>query len=423
MNKNKIKKFFTLKHRPDAGFTLVELVIVIAILAILSGVAVPIYAGYTTKAREAADQMIIAAANDALAAACMENKVDVKDVTAATISVVDSKILGLSSAETATDANLVDKAAGYFMTYLAENKNSVFKTPNINSLVWYQAETTFKAEEGFVDTRVVLSSGKTITISADDMEMIQNSTYADMGYDGVKDVIDDVGKSGSTLAMICGGVYTNIFKGTTLVNKLSSAMKAYGLIDSNKEAEINKNLKITNIGKDSYETATKEVANGLSMITAKYLAGGGSVEELVAIDLGNNSAGVIEPMASGSGGTKTVSAIAVQYALAAGFANSEAAEGVTIEGKTVSEYLASASDPIKAIDTVKALDAYNNNYVSSDPESQYQKDINGFVGTMSILGDNIGTIDNQGTIDINDYLANGVASGDTKDVLTGVLGE
>ena len=74
--KKKMKAFFTLKRRANDGFTLVELIVVIAILAILGGVAVPAYSGYVKKAERANDEALLAEINTAFASACLINGQD-----------------------------------------------------------------------------------------------------------------------------------------------------------------------------------------------------------------------------------------------------------------------------------------------------------------------------------------------------------
>ncbi len=60
MNMNKkLREFFSLTRRANAGFTLVELIVVIAILAILAGVAIPVYSGYIKKANMQADMTLV----------------------------------------------------------------------------------------------------------------------------------------------------------------------------------------------------------------------------------------------------------------------------------------------------------------------------------------------------------------------------
>ena len=67
------KRFWTLDRHHAEGFTLVELIVVIAILAILGGVAVPAYSGYVKKANMQADISLASEIEQALVLAYYAN--------------------------------------------------------------------------------------------------------------------------------------------------------------------------------------------------------------------------------------------------------------------------------------------------------------------------------------------------------------
>ena len=95
--------------KKHGGFTLVELIVVIAILAILAGVAIPAYSGYITKAQDAA----VVTELDAIQTAAQAANAKYGDVTAIAIA-ADGKVLTFTGV---ADANKDEFIKDFSMFY------------------------------------------------------------------------------------------------------------------------------------------------------------------------------------------------------------------------------------------------------------------------------------------------------------------
>jgi len=424
--KKKLKKFFTLCRRANAGFTLVELLVVIAVLSILGGIGTAGYSAYIKKATEAADLQIIAAVNTAFATACTEQNVKVDQVTDAAISLMNNKMNGISSVtvDGVTDnteaRKLTVSIAQGFKLYYKGNETAVFEGEGINSLIWNDAKDTFEKNTGFIDTLIILPNGNDINVSAADMEAIKNSSYAELGVGGITETIKSLNGSSKTL---CDFVL--VYKDVPLIGKdltpnLTAVLAKY--TDSN---DLANRLKSSDSAVSSQ--ASVEVANGLQMVVAEYIGKNpAKVDELEAMNFSGGTLGVLGNFV-GDGGTKTCSGLAFQYAMATACSQTEYNDTsiklttgswpnkVTGNYSSISECLNSQQakdNPVETIEAIKKTDAYKN-YVKSE---QYTSDKSGFVASMGVVGKNLNNIG------YDNYMQNGIEDENAQAVLNAAVG-
>lgn len=154
-------KKFKERMAEKAGFTLVELIVVIAILGILAAVAVPAYSGYVKKADTAGDLMTLDAIKTATVACATMKGDDVAKIEVTATSGVISEVTYTSSASGATAQTVYSTTSGAtvvgdFSTYIEGTTMTLTSKTFASGAQW---PTT--TGEGAIATTVLAWGAKT----------------------------------------------------------------------------------------------------------------------------------------------------------------------------------------------------------------------------------------------------------------------
>ena len=154
----------------QSGFTLVELVVVIAIMGMLAGVGSAAYSGYVKKANEAADLQLLGAVNTAFASASYDaGQYDGRPSGGAASLDADGKVKKVISS--------VDRDGEFFQKYFSGNRDSRFKV--YTNLAYDRVTGTF---HGAVLTAATDKDGNTVlhySINGQDYEFTATQEQLD----------------------------------------------------------------------------------------------------------------------------------------------------------------------------------------------------------------------------------------------------
>ena len=281
--KKKLRQFFALTRKNSDGFTLVELIVVIAILGILAGVGTVGYSGYIKKANAAADEVLLSSLNTAFAAACIENGVDPTAVRASGITFTDSDKTVDENDIVLTHAKAADIKEAFFDYYDEDAEFKVYTALNYENGKFVDAGAGNAGGE-FVG----LLSAIRDALGADAIEQASNSNLGSLGtealFNQMNGAMDTAGEL--NLHTLTGAPFLSAYYGY-----LGFDPTAYG--DDNDAAQEALDALYTEMGVDpeDYEqTLTHAIAlyaaeNATSVSTdrlSQWLGGGKTTDDLQA---------------------------------------------------------------------------------------------------------------------------------------------
>ncbi len=405
---------FAKKVANHEGFTLVELIVVIAILGILAGIAIPVYSGYIKKANQAADNVLLSAVNTAIGAARAENGF-AKLGADAKLIVTSKKITGLNPG-TVTLADSTDTLsaaiAASFVTYFGENANVELKYCTTDADFEFHTDTqTFfivgggdgSSTNGWTatsngDGTTTYSNGSfEITVNDADVANVQASTF------GTNMTPADLMSSVGGVVDAAAGVVNNPGIIASIINNMpgcSTLLEDLGITgDYNEHAE------------ELPTALVVAVANQASTIDMDA-----TLAQLNNEDFINGFASMtpqqLTQFAQGPGGMTN---LALMYGMMTAYANSDTGSTVTVGDQSLQEYFNSASANFanatggsnalsmlaSMVQTMASSSGFND-YIANEGAA----DLQGFVSALNVIGQNGNTLLTDGGMLANGFTDN-----------------